>query len=35
MSENEVNFDELTRYAKQFTGLTPDREACLLEISAQ
>lgn len=35
MAKNEVNFDELTRYAKQFTGLTPDREACLLEISAQ
>ncbi|NOQ93016.1 MAG: hypothetical protein GQ547_00095 [Methylophaga sp.] len=34
MSETQ-DFEALTRYAKAFTGLTPEREACLLEVSEQ
>jgi len=29
------DFEALTRYAKSFTGLTAEREACLLDVSAQ
>ncbi|MGX2040884.1 protoglobin domain-containing protein [Methylocaldum sp. MU1018] len=29
------DFDKLTRYAKSFSGLTPEREALLVEVGAQ
>ncbi|MDQ7072634.1 MAG: protoglobin domain-containing protein [Gammaproteobacteria bacterium] len=35
VDNNTIDFNELTRYAKAFTGLTAEREACLLDISGQ